>query len=537
MKMKKLLSIAIALVLAVGMLAGCAGGNGGSDATENFSETDEKLTLKWLGYTSNAGSDEGSLAETLLEEKFNVEIEPMFWEESNFQDKKTMLMAGGEIPDLIYELDPLHVYNDADQDFIVEVPYETIEKYAPDFYSYINEYVPQAWIYSRRDGANWGVPNFNHSHDISEVAIYRKDWLDKVGEDVPVTLDEMHDVLYKFANEDPDGNGKKDTFGISIQAQHYHLYFGEIFGAYGIMPFDWTEVDGKIIYGGLLDETKEALKTLATWYSEGIIHPDFVTGVPIRDLFVSGQIGYAKQGNAFYDLNDPNAMPHALKGNFPNAEIATGKLPVGANGDSGSRAWGRACHVVAFGNTEGYGQKVPRMLQMFNAMHSDEDFARQLRYGNEGEHYQYEPEETTGSSRISFIGKYADSEVRRKEVIGGAMNGPQFFAPFAPAKEVYDKYMSNAWNEYVEKYADYNNCDVSIFMKRDVVPSSVDYLLDLTNKQMSIMNKIITGEVGIDAYAEFIDAWNNGGGKVMTEEANELFDEMQAMYKELGIKN
>ena len=535
MKMKKLLCVAIALVMAIGMLAGC-NGNSGSGAAENFSETDEKLTLTWLGYTTNAGSDEGSAAELLLEEKFNVEIKPMFWEESSFQDKKTMLMAGGEIPDLVYELDPLHVYNDVDQEFIVEVPYETIEKYAPDYYNYINEYIPAAWIYSRRDGANWGVPNFNHAHDNNQVAVYRKDWLETVGAEVPKTLDEMHDVLYKFANEDPDGNGKKDTFGISIQAQHYHQYFPEIFGAYGVMPFDWTEKDGEIIYGGLLDETKEALKTLSTWYSEGIVHPDFVTGVPLKDLFTSGQLGYVLQ-NGFYDMSDTTTLPIVVKENNPKAEIAKGTLPTGPNGDAGARAWGRACHVVAFGNTEGYGVKVPRILQMFNEMHVDEKFAAELRLGKEGTDYKVDPEGAKSSTAVTYLGKYAAADVRKKDVIAGAMTGPAYFSPIPVTAEVAAKYNSKAWNDYAAEFIDPKYNAVSIFMKRDVIPSSVDYLLDLTNKQMALMNKIIIGEVGIDAYAEFVDAWNNGGGKVMTEEANELFDEMQAMYKELGIKN
>ncbi len=534
MKMKKLLCVAIALVMAVGMLAGC-GGNGGSGAAENFSETDEKLTLTWLGYTSNPGSAEGSDAELLLEEKFNVEIKPMFWEETNFNDKKTMLMAGGEIPDLVYELDPLHVYNDVEQDFIVEVPYETIEKYAPDYYKYINEYVPAAWIYSRRDGANWGVPNFNHSHDNNQIAVYRKDWLDKFELDTPKTLDEMHEALYQFSNGDPDGNGKKDTFGISIQAQHYHLYFPEIFGAYGVMPFDWTEKDGKIIYGGLLPETKEAIKTLATWYSEGIVHPDFITGVPIKDLFTSGQLGYVSQ-SGFYDMSDPTALPTVVKENNPGAEIVKTTLPTGPNGDAGMRAWGRACHVVSFGNTEGYGQKVPRMLQMFNAMHADEEVAVGVRVGKEAEHFKVDAEGTTSSVAVSYIDEYASADVRKEKVIAGHLSGPSFFSPVPPTAEVNNKYNSKVWNEYAKEFVDPKYNAVSIFMKRDVVPSSIDYLLDLTNKQMSLMNKIITGEVGIDAYAEFEDAWNNGGGKRMTEEANDLFDEMEAMYKELGIK-
>ena len=290
MKMKKLLSVSIAAVMTVGMLAGCGGGKDASTGSETYQDNDEKLTLKWLGYPRNPGAEEGTIPEKAIEEKFNVEIQPLFYEENKYQDKKVMLMAGGEIPDLIYELDPLHVFNDVDQDFVVEVPYDTIKQYAPQYFDYVTDYAPAAWIYSRYQDKNWGVPNVNHSHMLSKTAAYRKDWLDKFNLDVPKTLDDMHTALYQFANGDPDGNGKKDTYGISVGSTHYQSYFSEIFGAYGCLPFDWQEVDGKIVYGGLTDECKEALKTLATWYSEGIIHPDFVLGQSYGDKWNSATL-------------------------------------------------------------------------------------------------------------------------------------------------------------------------------------------------------------------------------------------------------
>ena len=92
MKAKKFLSITLALVMAIGMLSGC-GNSAGSEAAKNFSETDEKLTLNWLGYPILSGAEEGSVPELALEEKFNVDIKPMLYEQTNFNDKKTMLMA------------------------------------------------------------------------------------------------------------------------------------------------------------------------------------------------------------------------------------------------------------------------------------------------------------------------------------------------------------------------------------------------------------------------------------------------------------
>lgn len=46
----------------------------------------------------------------------------------------------------------------------------------------------------------------------------RKSWLDKVGERFPVTWEDAKRVAAKFRDEDPDGNGKADTFGFALEA-------------------------------------------------------------------------------------------------------------------------------------------------------------------------------------------------------------------------------------------------------------------------------------------------------------------------------
>ncbi|MBO5930217.1 MAG: hypothetical protein J6Q27_02845, partial [Clostridia bacterium] len=323
MKMKKLLSLTVAIVMAIGMLSGCGNGSSGSN-TEKFAETDEKLTLTWLGFPRLGGAPEGTTPELLLEEKFNLEIKPLFYEETKYEEKSSLLLAGGEIPDLIYEMDPIYVINHAYQDFLVEVPYDTIEKYAPEYFAYLNEYNPVGWSHSRYEGKNWGVPNVNYSQMVSDVTFWRKDWLDKFGLEVPKTLDETYTALYKFANEDPDGNGKKDTYGFST-GQTKHSFFPSIFGAYGCLPFWWQEVDGKIVYGGVTDACKEALKTLAAWYKDGLIHPEFYT----KRADMSTETIGADLASAYQDPTDPTHAINKIKKINPNAETAYGFLPTG----------------------------------------------------------------------------------------------------------------------------------------------------------------------------------------------------------------
>lgn len=46
----------------------------------------------------------------------------------------------------------------------------------------------------------------------------RKSWLDKVSEKFPESWDDVKRIAVKFRDNDPDGNGKADTFGFALQA-------------------------------------------------------------------------------------------------------------------------------------------------------------------------------------------------------------------------------------------------------------------------------------------------------------------------------
>ena len=535
--MKKALSIALALILAIGMLAGCGGGKTTSEAEKNFSETDEKLTLTWLGYPILAGCEEGTAGELLLEEKFNVEIEPMFYEQTNFNDKKTMLMAGGEIPDLVYELDPVNVFNDVDQDFIVEVPYGTIEKYAPSYYQHLNENAPAAWSYSRYMDANWGVPNLNYYNGLGKISGYRTDWLKKVGLEAPTNLDEMHDVLYAFVHNDPDGNGKDDTFGYNMIGTHYQWFFTDIFGAYGVLPFDWQEVDGEIVYGGLREENTEVLQILQDWYKEGLIHPDFIAGTDVNQLSTAHQVGFYQQME-YQDESNPTSAVAMIRETVPEADWTFVSSPYGPDGQRGSRVWGDLCHVVSFGKTEQYGVAVPRMLQMFEGMFTDDELVMKLELGDEGKHYETVDKATSKAGHVyKFLGNYTDHNVRRLEGISVQLNGPSFFKPITPRKELYFDNMTDACANWQNTYGPSETGLADVFYKVDIIPSATDYLEDLTNKQMALMAEIIQGKKSADSYIkEFTQIWSKGGGDVMLEEAKAQGETLDAIYKEIGIK-
>ncbi len=133
------------------------------------------------------------------------------------------------------------------------------------------------------DGKNygWATPS---SVSPNEGLIIRKDWLDNLGLKAPETVDEFYDVMHAFTYDDPDGNGKNDTYGFGayIRTFNYEFYPGRrlepIMGAFGVEGtwdmhadsfglmvkkpefFQFMQFMRRMIEGGVIDPNWLALK-------------------------------------------------------------------------------------------------------------------------------------------------------------------------------------------------------------------------------------------------------------------------------------
>ncbi|HML45440.1 MAG TPA: extracellular solute-binding protein, partial [Clostridia bacterium] len=84
------------------------------------------------------------------------------------------------------------------------------------------------------DGANYYFP-FLRLEPESKAGgpILRKDWLEKLGLDLPVTMDDWHDMLVAFRDNDPNGNGEADEIPFISRGSsglESHLSFTAPFG-------------------------------------------------------------------------------------------------------------------------------------------------------------------------------------------------------------------------------------------------------------------------------------------------------------------
>lgn len=122
--------------------------------------------------------------------------------------------------------------------------------------------------------------------------IYRKDWADRLGLQAPTTLDELYLMLKGFTFDDPDGNGKQDTYGLTDRNDLIYGAFKTISSYFGT-PNDWGWKDGSLLPEFMFPQYMETMKLFRQLHEEGIINPNFpvTSKQDQQELFVKGKAG------------------------------------------------------------------------------------------------------------------------------------------------------------------------------------------------------------------------------------------------------
>lgn len=147
-----------------------------------------------------------------------------------------------------------------------------------DAYPNLKAESKQVELNSSINGQVYGI--YRRRDPMRAAVIVRKDWLTKLGLKMPETVDDLYNVAKAFTENDPDGNGKKDTFGLIIPkwpgvyatASPYDV-IETWFGA----PNGWGERDGKLVPGFDTEEFLTANRFVKKMVTEGLINPDFAT--------------------------------------------------------------------------------------------------------------------------------------------------------------------------------------------------------------------------------------------------------------------
>lgn len=144
----------------------------------------------------------------------------------------------------------------------------------------------------RINGELYGFPMTKGNGTITYV---RQDWLDNLGLQAPTNYEEFNNMLDQFTNADPDGNGQKDTYGITLPGLINGESPWDIYGReyYQDAKPTFYEKDGVWVDGMLEPEMKAALERMKADFNAGYMDREVVTNKTStsRDKFYAGQVG------------------------------------------------------------------------------------------------------------------------------------------------------------------------------------------------------------------------------------------------------
>lgn len=103
----------------------------------------------------------------------------------------------------------------------------------------------------------------------------RRDWLNRLGLQIPATYEDYLNVLRAFRNDDPDGNGKKDTYGFSLSAGGTSLGFDWPEYVKNGFPFGGHIQNGRWIESGQSPEMAHIIEDILRVLDEDLIDPDW----------------------------------------------------------------------------------------------------------------------------------------------------------------------------------------------------------------------------------------------------------------------
>ncbi|KAB8145574.1 extracellular solute-binding protein [Chloroflexia bacterium SDU3-3] len=245
------------------------------------------------------------------------------------------------------------------------------------------------------DGKMYGLPDPG-ALPYADGLVIRKDWLDKLGLQMPKTLDDFMAVAKAFTENDPDGNGKADTYGFGAYIEGTGLTngglgtrFDWVYGAYGVAGV-WNvqsaETFGLNVRNPNFMKATEYIKQLN---DAKVIDPDWPTlkKDEYRARWKQGKYGMMHENFAALSTV---ANYKDFDTNFPDGEWVVLPPPTGPEGKSADGVYMAAARIIAVSQKAIDAGKGPAIAKALEWMATDEGYYL-LGFGEEGVNYKKDP--------------------------------------------------------------------------------------------------------------------------------------------------
>ncbi len=262
-----------------------------------------------------------------IEKNTNVKINWELTSNSQLRDVINTRFASGEnLPDIVFGWFDYQKF--AKNGSIIDLT-QLLADNAPNIMKLFEETPSLKGLLTESDGKILSLTQSVMTDDQQPAYLIRKDWLDKLGKEVPTTTDEFVDVLRAIRDGDPNGNGQKDEIPLIFKGLDW-LWFSA--ASFQCHP-DFSDCEfypnenGEVEFVSTQESFKEYLKWLNMLYEEGLLSQEFAT-IPyekIDSLRNNNQLGV--QPNFINNLDTYN-------GQMPDAEWIGFVPPAGPYGEA-----------------------------------------------------------------------------------------------------------------------------------------------------------------------------------------------------------
>jgi putative aldouronate transport system substrate-binding protein len=271
--------------LAIGSLALTACSDGGAGSGEPLESLDIMAP-----FFSPVPPEEDDPIDKALSDLAGLDLSVQWVPNSDYGAKTNTVLAGDDIPDVM-------VIQGKDQAFVQTAEaggfWDLTEQLASGDYPNLVTENPEVQEASSVNGKVYGV--YRARDVIRHSVIIRQDWLDNLGLALPETTDDLYEIARAFTEDDPDGNGENDTYGM-INPAWGGIGNGSPYDAMEVWHGSgnlWRDVNGELVPAFTTPEWNQALQYERDLVANGYVNPDYATMDPAtwNEPFLNGQGG------------------------------------------------------------------------------------------------------------------------------------------------------------------------------------------------------------------------------------------------------
>lgn len=320
-KLTRILSFTLCIMLASYVLVGCTK-EGSSKlplvTTKDEAKIETPMKIRMVNRLDVAYVVDGNPVLKKIEELNNIKIDLEVPPLANYNDRINIMMASGDLPDLMYLWNLDNKYSTFAKEGLL-LPLDEYLTNAPNVTSKSTKEQIQAAF----------VPETGKIHAVTRPhvgsnmgALIRKDWLDKLDLKMPTTVEEFKVVAKAFTEKDPDGNGKNDTYGLTIKADAKETFMDPaitgVFGARSLLALD---KNGKINIPESDGSYMKLLEFYGELYKMKALDTEFYLnkGTAARDKWKQGKAGILIDSMKSNELFAPSSTD--LKKANPAAKV------------------------------------------------------------------------------------------------------------------------------------------------------------------------------------------------------------------------